>query len=82
MSDYIVLDPPRDGVHPKALRKIIDYGVAEIVYISCKPTSFARDLAVFQERGYELKRICNVDLFPETVHTESVAMLSRKKQTV
>lgn len=76
--DYIVLDPPRDGVHPKALRKIIDYGVAEIVYISCKPTSFARDLAVFQERGYELKRICNVDLFPETVHTESVALIQKR----
>lgn len=79
--DYIVLDPPRDGVHPKALRKIIDYGVAEIVYISCKPTSFARDLAVFQEKGYELKRICNVDLFPETVHVETCVLLTHKKPT-
>lgn len=75
--DYIILDPPRDGIHPKALQKIIDYGVKNIVYISCKPTSFARDLAVFQERGYELKRVSNVDLFPETVHVESVVLLGR-----
>lgn len=73
--DYIILDPPRDGIHPKALQKIIDYGVKNIVYISCKPTSFARDLAVFQERGYELKRVSNVDLFPETVHVESVVLM-------
>lgn len=76
--DYIILDPPRDGIHPKALQKIIDYGVKNIVYISCKPTSFARDLAVFQERGYELKRVSNVDLFPETVHVETVVGLQRK----
>lgn len=76
--DYIILDPPRDGIHPKALQKIIDYGVKNIVYISCKPTSFARDLAVFQERGYELKRVSNVDLFPETVHVETVCLLGRE----
>lgn len=80
MPDYIVLDPPRDGIHPKALRKIIEYGVPRIVYISCKPTSFARDLAVFRENGYELSRMCNVDLFPETVHVETVALLMRKAQ--
>ena len=77
--DYIILDPPRDGIHPKALQKIIDYGVKNIVYISCKPTSFARDLAVFQERGYELKRVSNIDLFPETVHVETVVLLSQQK---
>ena len=76
--DYIILDPPRDGIHPKALQKIIDYGVKNIVYVSCTPTSFARDLAVFQERGYELKRVSNVDLFPETVHVETVVKLSLK----
>ena len=77
--DYIILDPPRDGIHPKALQKIIDYGVKNIVYISCKPTSFARDLVVFQERGYELKRVSNIDLFPETVHVETVVLLSQQK---
>ena len=76
--DFIILDPPRDGIHPKALRKIIDYGVENIVYISCKPTSFARDLAVLQENGYALKRMSNVDMFPQTVHVETVCLLSKK----
>ncbi len=76
--DFIILDPPRDGIHPKALRKIIDYGVENIVYISCKPTSLVRDLEVFQERGYELVRLSNVDVFPGTVHTECVVLIQRK----
>lgn len=76
--DFIILDPPRDGIHPKALRKIIQYGVENIVYISCKPTSFVRDLVVFREYGYELKRVSNVDMFPGTVHVESVCLLHRK----
>ena len=75
--DYIVLDPPRDGIHPKALQKIIDYGVPEIVYISCKPTSLARDLVVLQERGYRVKRVSCVDMFCSTVHVESVCLLTK-----
>lgn len=78
--DYIVLDPPRDGIHPKALRRIIEYGVSAIVYISCKPTSLVRDLAVFLENGYEVKRMCNVDMFPETVHVETVCVLGNKNR--
>lgn len=76
--DYIVLDPPRDGIHPKALPKIIEFGVPEIVYISCKPTSLARDLVVFQERGYVVRRVCCVDMFPQTGHVESICLLHRK----
>ncbi len=75
--DYIILDPPRDGIHPKALQKIIDFGVSQIVYISCKPTSLARDLQVFQERGYRVERMSNVDLFAQTVHVETVCLLSK-----
>lgn len=75
--DMIILDPPRDGIHPKALRKIIDYGVKQMVYISCKPTSLARDLEVFQEYGYEVKRVKCVDMFPQTVHVETVVLMSR-----
>ena len=77
--DYIVLDPPRDGIHPKALQKIIDYGVPEIVYISCKPTSLARDLVALQESGYRVKRVSCVDMFCSTVHVETVVLLSHKK---
>ena len=75
--DLIVLDPPRDGIHPKALGKIIDYGVGRIVYISCKPTSLARDLEVLRERGYEVVKACCVDMFPGTGHTECCVLLQR-----
>jgi len=75
--DFIVLDPPRDGIHPKALEKIIRYGVPQMVYISCKPTSLARDLEVLQARGYEVKKVCCVDMFPATVHVEVVCCLHR-----
>ena len=77
--DVIVLDPPRDGIHPKALPKILDYGVDTIVYISCKVTSLARDLAMFQARGYEVVKAVAVDQFCETVHVETVVLLSHKK---
>ena len=76
--DFIVLDPPRDGIHPKALTKIIDYGVDKIVYISCKPTSLARDLEVFLMRGYHVERMCAVDMFPGTVHVETIVGLQRR----
>lgn len=76
--DFIVLDPPRDGINPKALNKIIGYGVDNIVYISCKPTSLARDLETFIARGYEVKTIIPIDQFPGTVHVETVCLLSRK----
>ncbi len=76
--DYIILDPPRDGIHPKAIGKIIDYGVENMVYISCKPTSLARDLQIFMARGYRVEKICCVDMFPNTYHVETVILLSRK----
>ena len=76
--DYIILDPPRDGIHPKAIEKIINYGVKNMVYISCKPSSLARDLEIFTARGYEVKKICCVDMFPNTVHVETVVLMSRK----
>ena len=73
--DFIVLDPPRDGIHPKALEKIIDYGVDRMVYISCKPTSLARDLVTLQERGYKVEKCCCVDMFPNTGHVETVVLM-------
>ena len=77
--DVIILDPPRDGIHPKALPKILSYGVEHIVYISCKATSLARDLPFFLEAGYRLKKACCVDQFCQTVHVETVAHLVKKK---
>ena len=77
VPDLIVLDPPRDGVHPKALEKIIDFGVERMVYIACKPTSLARDLELLQGRGYQVERIGCVDLFPSTYHIETCVLLSK-----
>ena len=77
--DMIILDPPRDGINPKALQKIIDFGVNNLVYISCKPTSLARDLEMLQEQGYRVEKACAVDMFPNTVHVETVVLLSHKK---
>ena len=77
--DVIILDPPRDGIHPKALPKILSYGVDHIVYISCKATSLARDLPVFLAAGYKLEKACCVDQFCQTVHVETVVLLSQLK---
>lgn len=77
--DLIILDPPRDGIHPKALDRIINFGVDYLVYISCKPTSLVRDLVILQERGYKLERAVAVDMFPATANCETVAKLVRIK---
>ncbi len=78
--DFIVLDPPRDGIHSKALRKIIDYQVEKLVYISCKPTSLARDLEVFIDSGYRVERAVAVDQFAGTGHVECVVLMSKVKE--
>lgn len=77
--DFIVLDPPRDGIHPKALQRILSYGVERILYISCKPTSLVRDLEVFLEWGYVVERAVCVDQFPWTANIEVVCVLSRRE---
>lgn len=78
--DMIILDPPRDGIHPKALPKIIAYGVEHIVYISCKPTSLVRDLEVFLENGYRVDKAVAVDQFPWTANVETVCLLSKLQE--
>ena len=75
--DYIILDPPRDGIHPKALQKIINYGVQNLVYVSCKPTSLARDLEQLLAGGYYVRKACCCDQFPWTVHVETVVLMSK-----
>ena len=78
--DTIILDPPRDGIHPKALPKILSYGVDNILYISCKPTSLARDLPAFIAAGYRPVRGVCVDQFPWTSSVETVCLLSVIRQ--
>ena len=75
--DLIVLDPPRDGIHPKALPKILAYGVPHIIYVSCKPESLARDLPFFLQQGYNVKRLVCADQFPWTKHCETICLMSR-----
>ncbi len=76
--DLIVLDPPREGIHPKALPKIIAYGVERIVYVSCNPVSLANDLVTLQAGGYRVEKVKCVDMFPNTQHCESICQLVRK----
>lgn len=75
--DLIILDPPRDGINPKALTKIIGYGVPYMIYVSCKPTSLARDLEILQANGYVMSRAVAVDQFPWTSHVETVVLLTK-----
>ncbi len=78
--DVIVLDPPRDGIHPKALPKILHYGVDTIVYVSCKVTSLARDLEMIQAKGYKVVKAVAVDQFAHTVHVEVITLLQKEKR--
>ena len=73
--DIIVVDPPRDGLHPKAIMPIIHFGANKIIYVSCKPTSLVRDLEVFLENDYRLTKLRMQDMFPRSYHVETVALL-------
>ena len=77
--DVIVVDPPRVGIQPKALDKILGYGVKQIVYISCNPKSLTDNLMYIQGNGYEVKKIKAFDNFPMTKHVETVVLLSQLK---
>ena len=76
--DLIVLDPPREGINPKAIDKIIDFDPEKFLYISCNPVTLVRDLGVFKERGYEIEELEIVDQFPKTSHAECISLISKK----
>ena len=77
--DLIVIDPPREGIHPKAINKIIDFDPQTFVYVSCNPITLVRDLRIFKERGYEVKKAKLMDMFPRTPHVEVVTLLTRSE---
>jgi len=77
--DFLVLDPPRDGINPKALKQLMECDVASMVYISCKATSFVRDMQAMAAAGWRIKRWSLVDLFPQTPHVETVVLMSKIK---
>ncbi|WMM25218.1 23S rRNA (uracil(1939)-C(5))-methyltransferase RlmD [Tissierella sp. MB52-C2] len=74
--DLIVIDPPRDGIHPKAINKIIDFNPDVFVYVSCNPVTLVRDLKVFIERGYKIEKAKCMDQFPRTPHVEAVILMT------
>lgn len=76
--DLMILDPPREGINPKAITKIINFGADRLVYISCKASSLAKDLLVFEENGYKAIKIQCVDMFPSTYHIETVVLLQKE----
>lgn len=75
--DKVVVDPPRSGLGPKAVDGLLATGARAIAYVSCNPTTLARDLVQFMDGGYAVERVTPVDLFPQTYHVETVALLSR-----
>lgn len=70
----IMLDPPRAGIAPKTLQKVIDLGARQIVYISCNPATQARDAKELEAAGYRLEKLSLVDQFPHTAHIEAVGL--------
>jgi 23S rRNA (uracil1939-C5)-methyltransferase len=76
-AEVVVADPPRAGFHPKALHALITLGARRIVYVSCNPTTLARDLGELSRGGYRVEWVQPVDMFPHTPHIEAVARLER-----
>ena len=79
--DVVVVDPPRKGCDPLCLQTILDVGPSRVIYVSCDPATLARDLKILTAGGYELRAVRPVDMFPHSVHVETVCLLSnlRKK---
>jgi len=75
--DTIIFDPPRKGLEASVIDKVAELNLKEVVYISCNPSTFARDVKLFSEKGYVLKKLQAVDMFPQTSHIETVALLSK-----
>lgn len=76
--DLIVLDPPRVGLHAGGAEALARVGASRIVYLSCEPSTLARDLGVLADRGYALRSVRGFDLFPQTPHVEALAVLERE----
>lgn len=77
--DVVVVDPPRKGCDEKCLETIVKVSPARVVYVSCDSATLARDLKYLCEKGYEVREVQPVDMFPQTVHVETVCKLSLVK---
>ena len=78
-ADVVVVDPPRKGLNGDTIEALARFAPRRIVYVSCDPATLARDVALIKERGYRVKNALAADLFPRTVHVESVVCFSRKE---
>lgn len=76
--DLMVIDPPRDGIHPKAIGKLLALNSPRILYISCNPVTMKRDLDIMLEAGYKIDHLEGVDQFPRTVHVEAIALIQKE----
>ncbi len=76
--DLIIVDPPRTGINPKAIGKIIDFNPDKFVYISCNPVTLVRDLKEFENRGYKVDKVKLMDMFPKTPHVECIALIQKE----
>ena len=75
--DAVILDPPRAGCEPAAIAELVRLGAGRVVYVSCEPSTHARDIGALVRGGYRVRRAAIVDMFPQTYHIESVALLER-----
>ncbi|WP_241761556.1 23S rRNA (uracil(1939)-C(5))-methyltransferase RlmD, partial [Fusobacterium nucleatum] len=75
--DTIIFDPPRKGLEASIIDKVAELNLKEVVYISCNPSTFARDIKLFSEKRYSLKKLQAVDMFPQTSHVETIALIQR-----
>ncbi|MCY6960562.1 23S rRNA (uracil(1939)-C(5))-methyltransferase RlmD [Clostridium brassicae] len=75
--DIIILDPPRPGVHPDALKYVIDFNAKDIIYVSCNPKTLVNDLKVLIQAGYKIDKVKAKDMFPHTPHCESIVSLHK-----
>jgi 23S rRNA (uracil1939-C5)-methyltransferase len=78
-ADVVVVDPPRKGCDETALKTIVDINPAKLIYVSCNPATLARDIKYLKEKGYVLEKTAPLDMFPNTTHVESIALLSRRE---
>lgn len=79
-AETVVLDPPRQGLTPRALAALLQVSPPRVVYVSCSPATLARDLRYLTESGYRLRNLAAFDFFPHTAHVEAVALLERERK--
>lgn len=77
--DVAIVDPPRKGLDDKTIEALVKMEPVKIVYVSCDPATLARDCAIFDQQGYQVKKVQPIDLFPHSTHVENVVLLNRKK---